>query len=286
MPDVVPGSAWTEDEVRTTVSSYFRMLENELTGSPYVKASERRFVAEHTGRSGGAVEFKFANVSAVLRDLRLLYVEGYRPRSNYQTALRTEVEKAIDERGDLTELMARQVMRHEPTYSLDKIWPIREDLVPVVELDPESWSRRRSGRHVDFVQLEAANRALGLAGELAVVRQEKDALIEAGRPDLSDAVDHVSVTVGDGLGYDIQSFDAAGREKLIEVKTTRRDAQWPFYVTRNELELSKAEPEAFQLYRVHGLTVDGGKFYVLPGSLQHTCTLDPTAYSATPRVVA
>ena len=47
--------------------------------------------------------------------------------------------------------------------------------------------------------------------------QERD----AGRDDLAGKVEQVSETVGDGLGYDVLSFEAANSsKKLVEVKTT------------------------------------------------------------------
>jgi hypothetical protein len=69
------------------------MLRAELADQPYVKADFNREVQAATGRSHGAVEYKFQNISAVLRDLGLPYVVGYRPLPNLQNALRTEVER-------------------------------------------------------------------------------------------------------------------------------------------------------------------------------------------------
>lgn len=71
------------------------MLRAELAGQPYVKAAANREVQAATGRSRGAVEFKFANISAVLRDIGLPYVLGYQPRGNYQAALRAVVEQTL-----------------------------------------------------------------------------------------------------------------------------------------------------------------------------------------------
>jgi hypothetical protein len=42
-----------------------------------------------------------------------------------------------------------------------------------------------------------------------------------GRDDLAQKVEWVAVTIGEGLGFDVLSFDADdGSERLIEVKTT------------------------------------------------------------------
>ena len=44
-----------------------------------------------TGRGRAAVEFKYANLSAVLDELGMRYVNGYKPRPNFQAALREAV---------------------------------------------------------------------------------------------------------------------------------------------------------------------------------------------------
>ena len=89
------GAIWAAAEIQQAVTSYFTMLRAELQGEPYVKADANREVRAATGRSHGAVEYKFANISAVLRDIGLPYVLGYQPRGNYQSALRAEVERFL-----------------------------------------------------------------------------------------------------------------------------------------------------------------------------------------------
>jgi hypothetical protein len=63
----------------------------------------------------------------------------------------------------------------------------------------------------------------------------------AGHGRLAAQVSHISVERGDGLGYDILSFEPDSRERLIEVKTTRFGEYTPFYVSANELEVSRQE---------------------------------------------
>ena len=75
---------------------------------------------------------------------------------------------------------------------------------------------------------------LGLAGEELVLHAERLRLVDAGRPDLADAVVHVSVVEGDGAGYDIGSFSEDGEVRYLEVKTTRSGATSAFFVSPNE----------------------------------------------------
>jgi hypothetical protein len=134
------GLAWNDQEVSATVAAYFRMLTSEADGTPYVKAVEKRRVAEETGRTVGAVEFKFANVSAVLRDLELFYVPGYQPRSNYQHSLRLAVEKRLSDAPALGELLKEQRQRRRDGGWSKKDLPflIADALGTGVD-DPREW---------------------------------------------------------------------------------------------------------------------------------------------------
>lgn len=157
-------------------------------------------------------------------------------------------------------------------------------VAPEVELTTPAHGRARVARMIDFHEREARNRSLGLAGEEAVVRLERARLAAAGKADLAAEVRHVSVLDGDGLGYDVRSFDTSGNERLIEVKTTRYARHLPFLVSRNEVDLSEEEPDKFVLYRLFKFGV-GGSHYELPGSLRSGAQLDPTTYRALPNAV-
>ena len=57
----------------------------------------------------------------------------------------------------------------------------------------------------------------------------------SGRGDSPTKSDHVAATQGDGLGYDVRSFDETGRDRFIEVKTTAWGKQTPFCTVRPEV---------------------------------------------------
>jgi hypothetical protein len=63
------------------------------------------------------------------------------------------------------------------------------------------------GRGIDFAERDAANRHLGGLGEEFVVLLERHRLRAVGRDDLAGKVERVSQTTGDGLGFDVLSFD-------------------------------------------------------------------------------
>ncbi len=100
----------------------------------------------------------------------------------------------------------------------------------------------RKGRKIDFAQRDAMNRELGKLGEDFVVALERHRLLLADRDDLSRKVQCVALEIGDGLGFDVLSFDDQDEsEKLIEVKTTGLGKFFPYYVTSTEVRCSEDE---------------------------------------------
>jgi hypothetical protein len=284
----VPGSDWTAREVGLVVADYFSMLEEELLGRPLNKAAHRRTLLPQLGaRSEPSVEFKHANISAVLTGLGLPYVEGYKPRGNYQGLLAREVEAYLDRNPTLLERLAAApaVSPDAPpaldVFDLDRIV---EDppavTVPATSDEPAKPWLSRKGRRIDFAERDARNRHLGRLGEQFVVRLERHRLAAAGRDDLAAKVQWAADELGDGLGFDVRSFDDADEsERLIEVKTTGLGKFFPFYVTAVEVRCSEDVRDQYHLFRVF----DFGKeprVYILNGPLRELCRLDPVLYRA------
>jgi hypothetical protein len=124
-------------------------------------------------------------------------------------------------------------------------------------------------------------RELGEAGERWVIDLERESLRRAGRPDLSDRVQWVAREIGDGLGFDVASFRADGRDRLIEVKTTNLGPRTPFYITRWEIDVSRDRAESYSLYRVHGFARDP-RIYVLDGNVEERARLEPKVFLGIP----
>lgn len=139
-------------------------------------------------------------------------------------------------------------------------------------------------KNIDFIKIEIENKKLGYLGELLVIELEKEFLITNGRQNLADKVEHTSITLGDGLGYDILSFDLNGNNKYIEVKTTRGDIDRPFYLTKNEIAFSQLNENNYFLYRVFDFDtkLNVGKYYQLAGNISSNVTLEPILYLAFP----
>lgn len=269
---------WSETENEVVIREYFSMLEQELASQHYVKADHNRRVRELTGRSKGSVEFKFQNVSAALRDMHAPWIEGYKPARNYQSSLAVALEHEILRRPALTDLM-RQTMELGAAERLDVVWNVIE---PPGGITFAPHQRPRP-LHTDFVMLESASRSLGHSGELLVLERERRRLREAGQATLAARVEHVSVTQGDGLGYDIASFGTDGSPRLLEVKTTRRGPAWPMMVSRNEVHVSKELSDVYVLARVFAFARPTVGLYELPGAISETCQLEPETWLALPK---
>jgi hypothetical protein len=68
------------------------MLRLESLGLAYNKSERNEQLrSELTTRSKSSVELKFQNISAVLDQLALPYVRGYKPRANLQALLRQPI---------------------------------------------------------------------------------------------------------------------------------------------------------------------------------------------------
>jgi hypothetical protein len=284
--DSQTGKDWSLSEVKLVVADYFEMLEAELLGKAFKKSERRKALAPQlAGRSEGSIEFKHQNVSGVLVEMGLPYVEGYKPRSNYQSILATEVEAFLDQRPGFLQHLASAPMLN-PTHTtaiakpnLDEVIedPPEKIFAPTITAKP--WISRMS-RKTDFAELDATNRQLGKLGEQFVFELEKYRLLQAGRDDLAKKVLWASRDIGDGLGFDIISFDEADdSERMLEVKATGLGKFFPFYVTSNEVRCSEDIPQQYQLFRVFNFG-RSPRLYILHGSLRQLCQLEPVLYRA------
>jgi len=84
-------SNWSEEENEFVVRKYFEMLSLQFSDEDFVKADYWRSVMESTGRTKGAVEYKFQNISAILDEIGMRWVKGYVPMVAYQQSLKTSV---------------------------------------------------------------------------------------------------------------------------------------------------------------------------------------------------
>lgn len=129
------------------------------------------------------------------------------------------------------------------------------------------------------------NIRLGHLGELATISYEKSLLFGAGRNTLAENVEHVSMTKGDAIGYDIRSYNVDGTDKWIEVKTTTGSSNSLFHISENQLSVAELNPKKFHLYRIYDFDTElrTGSLYTLNGQLRDQLALSASSYKALPK---
>ena len=275
--------SWSREEVEATVADYFHMLTLELAGQKYNKSEHsRKLVRLLKDRSEGAVERKHSNISAILIELGCPYISGYKPLVHYQSLLYDVVADRLksNDQLDHTALAAVQ---------MPAVTPLVEDFKKIV-VEPPAFTRTAQDSKTntypwkdkialkrDYIDREARNASLGRAGEEFVVQYERWRLSSGGHERLANKIEHVSQTKGDGLGFDVLSFDASGCERLIEVKTTSFGKETPFFITKNEVELSQAQADLFHLYRLFEFRKEP-RLFSLKGAVDQHCYLDPITF--------
>ncbi len=108
----------------------------------------------------------------------------------------------------------------------------------------------RIPRKIDWEKINKGRRLTGATGEEIVLIIEKEYLHSLDREDLAEKIEHTSKERGDGAGYDIRSFFPDGREKYIEVKSTKSSIGTQYNISRNELGFLQENQENFFIYRI------------------------------------
>lgn len=278
---------WSRAEVEATVADYLVMLDLELRGERYNKTQHRRDLqALLSGRSDTAIERKHENISAVLIELGFPYIDGYKPLGNYQQLLHDVVASRLAAATKLENLVKEEVDR--PVEAPEsEVAPLDFDRPPALHQYPadqvldrrDAPTGKRTGRIINYLAREARNASLGAAGERFALRFEIARLQRANCAHLARRVEHVSATRGDGLGFDILSYEEDERERYIEVKTTAFGRLTPFFVTRNELRYSLEKSSDYHLYRVFSFRRQP-RLFSLDGRLDSVCHLDPVQWMA------
>lgn len=176
----------------------------------------------------------------------------------------------------LTQDFMYAVVRHLKTSGILEIKEVKETVptkINSAEIEVVETEIDFTPRTVNYIQNNIENKRIGDLGELWAINFEKKKLLKADKPKLAEKVKHVAKDKGDGLGYDILSFDIDGKEIYIEVKTTKGNANSTLFITRNELERSKKERQSFYLYRVFNYNeeTDNAELLIIKGDLTYFC---------------
>ncbi len=272
-------NSWSDLEVELIIGSYFQMLSNELLGKGYSKASFRKsLLSLLNNRSEGSIEFKHQNISAVLINLGQPYIKGYLPRFNYQKILEEKVidyliqNKAIENQFKF--FADKEILNPITNYEFEKLTVEAPSVKSLAESTP---NYERSPIKINYLEREQKNIKLGFLGEKLALEYEKWNLIQIGKEKLAEEVKWVSQEEGDGIGFDILSKQKNGKDKYIEVKTTKMGKETTFFFTRNELLFSNNHSENYHLFRLFNFE-SNARLFIKNGGLDTICKSIPITF--------
>lgn len=130
---------------------------------------------------------------------------------------------------------------------------------------------------MNYEETQRKKSEIGLEGEFFVIRYEEERLKKLFPNDETKRPQHDSQEKGDGIGYDIRSFDEEGNPIYIEVKTTSSSYDKAFYITEEEKKFSIEKAQQYRLYRVYNFKNSKGNIGITAGSLEAFCER-PVAY--------
>ncbi|GAA6148398.1 DUF3883 domain-containing protein [Pseudooceanicola nitratireducens] len=269
---------WTDEENDLIVADYFAMLADDLSGRRYVKAEHNRALQGRIARSKGSIEFKHANISALMPAFGQPILTGNLPRYNVQMALAEAVDRWLRANPEWVERLPKAATPGM-AYTNDRLFIETPPTMRNTPPPEEAEQMRTIARHFDVAAQQERNRALGRLGEERALAHERATLRDAGRDDLARKVIWVSQEIGDGAGYDISSFTPDGTPRLLEVKTTNGWDRTPFHISQNELHVAEENRDTWHLFRIYN-NARGPRAFELRPPLDHHVTLTPTSFQA------
>lgn len=137
---------------------------------------------------------------------------------------------------------------------------------------------------IDFNKINEAKTDFGRRCEEIIYEYEKQRLKQEGMEEKAEEVIWASKEIGDGLGYDIESFEKRNGtyEKIyIEVKGTDKKDTEPFDVTTNEILVSEKYKESYYIYRIAKVNTKNPVFYKIKGAISDKFELTAVKFKAT-----
>jgi|BioPla2DNA2_1021312.scaffolds.fasta_scaffold38277_2 hypothetical protein len=134
---------------------------------------------------------------------------------------------------------------------------------------------------VDYIKQSQTQYKTGLKGEKLALEYERERLMSMGyEPD--QYIRHLSVE-SDSYGYDILSADIIDGKLepiYVEVKSTTDQYDTPFFVSKNQVEISKEKGKNYRVFRIFDISSTSPSFYTADGELEENFILDPVTFSA------
>lgn len=142
-------------------------------------------------------------------------------------------------------------------------------------------------RILDWSKINLNKMEIGSLGEKLAFKFEEERLMNLGLGNLVNNVEHSSKVKGDGLGYDILSFDETMNSVFIEVKSTTGNFWNGIVFTKNEIEFMNSCGKAYRLYRIFEINkvAKTGKICTFSGSkaVNEFFNFVPQSFTAKPR---
>lgn len=135
-------------------------------------------------------------------------------------------------------------------------------------------------RKIDFDRVNAEKKLIGNGGEELVLLDQYNK-VNIFAPEIVKEIRHVSKLDGDGAGYDISSFDSNKRILYIEVKSTTKSKETPFYMSLSEYSFYELHKENYVIARVYDYNVESktGKIqYTLGNDFESMFEKEVSAY--------
>lgn len=257
------------------------MLQDELNKVKFNKTTHRALLLPQLlERTDGSVEFKHQNISAVLAEVGMPFIKGYKPRYNYQQLLADEVLKYISDHQQKLELdfekFSNEVVTGSTLKQVDFENILDDEPVSSIANETEATYSYRPVK-INYLEKEQNNRSLGESGEKLILNYEKWRLRKEGKENLADKVEWISKEKGDGAGFDILSKNINGSDRYIEVKTTKLIKETPIFLTSNEVSFAKLKSREFFLYRVFNFDTSP-QFFIKHGNYESFCQLKPQSF--------
>jgi hypothetical protein len=284
---------WKYEQFQLACDFYIQELKQFLLSKESRKQHDAiNYLTTKLNKSNKAVRLKMHHISSILVNSDLPYLEYFSPIPcaeiglidwNETQALKTLLVEKFNDPRFVEFLSSLSDKKDYPTNIEDSLQiesPPEIDVFEHLEV-PEQPSLKIRPK-IDYIEREIRNTKLGEAGETWVINFEKKKLVEAGLAQLSNKIVWASKEIGDGLGYDIISYDTDGSKIYIEVKTTSLGKYSAFYLSQKEIEASSALGTRFVIYRIFDFD-RSTKFFKVGNNLKDTLDLVATTFRATPR---
>jgi len=240
-------------------------------------------------KSNKVVKLKLQHISSILVNSDLPYIEDFKPIPRAEIDL-IDWNETVNLKKILTEKFNKKDnilffddiadrTEFKPDYNFKSI--VEEKPIQNV-FENENLTEKKSIRikpKINYIEREIRNTKLGEEGEKWVIAFEQNRLLNLGLSNLVKKIVWASKDIGDGLGYDVISYNENQEKIFIEVKTTCLGKYSAFFLTQNELKVSN-NLKNFQIYRVYDFEKET-KIYIIEEDIQLQLELIPTIYRAT-----